>query len=178
MKRFLSIACLTICLLSLAIGAGAQEQLNFSQLPFVSTPTPMPAGYGHLNWANFFYVNPYAWSGAGPGYRLQPQTSDVAFVGGEYCRLSGYACYGTLNSPTGFVLLTAQVAGGYGPTQVTVTAYNNGTFLGSAKYVLTPQVQNMNFPLSWGAVTEVTFQVSGQPGSLVIYDLTAYTLGG
>src|ERR1700685_2090472 len=98
MKRFLPIACLTLCLLSLVIGAGAQEQLNFSQLPLVNTPSPMPNGYGQFDWGHFFYVNPYGWSGAGSGYQLGPQGEDVAFVGGEFCRLSGYACFGTINN--------------------------------------------------------------------------------
>jgi|SRR5580698_6539280 hypothetical protein len=178
MTRLTQIVLVSISFLFLSFHAQAQEQLNFAQLPFVSTPSPMPTGYGHLSWANFFYVNPYAWSGAGPGYHLQPQSSDVAFVGGENCRLSGYACYGTLNSSTAFMLTTAQVAAGYGPTQVTVTAYNNGKFLGTTQYVITPQVQNMDFPLSWGAATEVMFQVSGEPGSLVFYGITAYYLGG
>lgn len=178
MTRLNLILCVSICLLFLAFTAQAQEQINFSQLPFVDTPSPMPAGYGRLTWANFFYVNPYAWSGAGPGYRLQTSTADVAFVGGEYCRLSGYACTGSLSSTTGFQLLTAQVASGYGFTQVTVTAYRNGTFVGRRQYVINPQLQNLNFPLSWGAVTEVMFQVTGEPGSLVIYSLTKYDLGG
>ena len=178
MTRTTLTICLGVCILGLAFTAQAQDQINFSQLPFVSTPSPMPAGYGRLNWANFFYVNPYAWSGAGPGYLLQNNSADVAFVGGEFCQLSGYACSGSLNSPTGFELLTAQVAGGYGTTQVTVTAYKKGAFVGTAKYEVTPQVQNMNFPPSWGAVTEVMFQVTGEPGSLVIYNLTAYHLGG
>ncbi len=178
MKRVLPIACLTICLLSLAIGAGAQEQLNFSQLPVVNSPSPMPSGYGQLNWANFFYVNPYGWSDAGPGYELGPQGEDVAFVGGEICRLSGYACFGTLSDTRGFQLVSANVAGGYGATQITVTAYNNGTFLGSTQYFLTTEMRTLDFPASWGIATEVMFQVTGEPGSLVIYNLTAYTVGG
>jgi hypothetical protein len=178
MRRFLPIVCLTICLLSLAIGAGAQEQLNFSQLPLVNSPSPMPIGYGHFAWANFFYVNPNGWSDAGPGYKLGLQSGDVAFVGGETCRLSGYACFGYLNDPQGFQLISANVAGGYGPTAVTVTAYNNGAFLGSAQYLLDTKMRTLNFPSSWGVATEVMFQVTGQPGSLVIYELSAYTLGG
>lgn len=177
MTRFTMTLCLTICLLSLAFTAQAQ-QLNFSQLPFVDSPSPMPAGYGRLNWANFFYVNPYAWSEAGPGYRLQANTGDVVFVGGAYCQLSGFACSGSLNSTIGFQLLTAQVAGGYGPTKVIVTAYRNGDFIGTAQYQINAEMQNMNFPVAWGVVTEVMFQVTGQSGSLVIYSLEKYDLGG
>ena len=177
MKRFNLTIFVGICLMFAALGAQAQ-QLNFSELPFVSSPSPMPSGYGRLNWANVFYVNPYAWSDAGPGFHLQPSTGDVAFVGGEFCRLSGMSCTGVINSVLGFHLLTAQVAGGYGPTAVTVRAYKNGTFVGVAQYLVTAHIQNMNFPLSWGVVTEVMFEVTGQPGSLVIYELTKYDVGG
>ena len=69
MKTMIATASLTLCLLGLAIGASAQEQLNFSQLPLLDIPSPMPMGYGQLNWENFFYVNPATWSGAGPGGR-------------------------------------------------------------------------------------------------------------
>src|SRR5271166_1167276 len=122
MKRSIVIACVTICLLALAIGASAQEQLNFAQLPLVSNPAPMPNGYGQLSWGNFFYVDPYEWSGAGSGYKLGPQTGDVAFIGGEYCRLGGNTCNGTLSDAAGFQLLSAKVAGGFGPAGVTAIA--------------------------------------------------------
>ena len=63
---------LLACILLLAIGATAQESLNFASLPLVSTPALMPDGYGQLNWSNIFYVDPSQWSGAGPGYRDGP----------------------------------------------------------------------------------------------------------
>ncbi len=177
MKNLIATIALTFCLLALAIGASAQEQLNFSQLPLINSPSPMPNGYGQLNWGNFFYVDPYTWSGAGPGYKLGSQGEDVAFVGGEVCRLSGYSCFGTVSSNQGgFQLVSATVAGGYGGTQITVTAYNNGSFLGSAQYFMGTEQQTLNFPQSWGIATEVMFQVTGQPGSLVIYNLSAYTV--
>jgi hypothetical protein len=176
MKTLVATASLTLCLLGLAIGAAAQEQLNFSQLPLLDTPAPMPNGYGQLNWDNFFYVNPATWSGAGPGYKLGTQSGDVAFVGGRNCRLVGYTCFGTISNQAGFQLVSATVAGGYGPAQITVTAYNNGAFLGSAQYFMGTQQQTLSFPQSWGIATQVMFQVTGQPGSLVIYNLSAYTL--
>ena len=60
-------------LLALAIGANAQQLVNFSQLPLISSPSAMPNGYDQLNWGNFFYVDPFTWSGAGPGYQLGAQ---------------------------------------------------------------------------------------------------------
>ena len=176
MKTMIATASLTLCLLGLAIGASAQEQLNFSQLPLLDIPSPMPNGYGQLSWGNFFYVDPYNWSGSGPGFKLGVQGEDVVFVGGINCRLSGYTCFGSLTSQGGFALVSATVAGGYGPTQITVTAYNNGAFLGSSQYFLGTQQQKLNFPQSWGIANQVIFQVTGQPGSLVIYNLSAYTV--
>ena len=178
MKPLISVLCLSVCLLGLVSGTSAQEKLSFADLPLVSSPSPMPNGYGRMDWSNFFYVNPYNWSGSGPGYMLGPQGEDVVFVGGLFCRLSGYACFGTISDRLGFQLVSADVSGGYGPTQITVTAYNNGTFLGSAQYFLGTQIRTLTFPSSWGIATQVMIQVTGEPGSLVIYDISAYTLGG
>ncbi len=49
---------LLACIMTLALGASAQETLNFVDLPLVSTPAPMPDGYGGLNWSNISYVDP------------------------------------------------------------------------------------------------------------------------
>lgn len=148
MKSLIATACLTICLLALVVGASAQQTLNFTNLPLVNNPSPMPNGYGQLGWGNFFYVNPYGWSGAGSGYKLKPQGEDVAFVGGEYCRISGYSCVGTLTDPRGFVLVSAEIAGGFGPTALTVSAFNNGRFIGSQNYFATTEMRTLNFPSS------------------------------
>jgi hypothetical protein len=173
------------CVLAQALGATAQENLNFAGLPLVSSPTLMPNGYGQLNWSNIYFVNPFAWSGAGPGYKdgpvggiLRPQ--DVAFVGSKVCRLLQEACFGTISSaggPTSFQAISATVAGGFGPTNITVLAYNNGTYVGSAYYSLTTSMQTLNFPSSWGSITQITFQTA-DGGDLVFYDLQVYLLGG
>jgi hypothetical protein len=164
------------CLMALAIGATAQQQLNFSNLPLVSSPSMMPNGYGGLSWGNFFFVNPYSWSGAGPGYELGAQGEDVAFVGGLFCRLQSNSCTGILSNTSGFELLSAQVAGGYGPASVTATAYNNGTSLGSMNFFVGTAMQTVNFPSSWGIATEVQFQVTGQTDDLVVYNVSLYTI--
>jgi len=176
MKSLLSTACLILCLLAAVVGASAQAQLNFSQLPLVSTPAPMPNGYGQLSWGNFFYVDPYEWSDAGSGFKLGAQGQDVAFVGGEFCRLSGNTCYGTLSDSAGFELVSAQVAGGYGPGAVTALAYNNGTYVGSKTFFVGMHMETVNFPPSWGLITEVSLQVNGPPGELVVYSLSLYTV--
>jgi len=178
MKSLIALSCLSVCVVALVASASAQEMLNFANLPLVSIPSPMPNGYGQLDWNNFYYVNPHEWSGAGPGDRLGPVGEDIAFVGGKDCRLIGDACYGILSDSRGFVLVGAQVAASYGPTHVSVIAYNNGVYLGSAGYFLNTQIQTLKFPSSWGVATEIIFQVTGEPGSLAVYTLEVYTLGG
>jgi hypothetical protein len=178
MKRFCGTLGLALCVFALVVSASAQQDLNFTNLPLVNSPSPMPNGYGQLSWGNFFYVNPFGWPEAGIGYKLGTQGKDVAFIGGLFCRISGNTCFGTLSDPLGFVLVSANVAGGYGPAAVTATAYQNGKFIGTANYFVGTQMEALQFPSSWGAVTEVDFAVTGATGDLVIYDLKLYTLGG
>ncbi len=73
--------------------------------------------------------------------------------------------------------MSATVAGGFGPTSITVVAYNNGNYVGTAFYNLSDQLQTINFPASWGGVTQVTFQTEAM-GDLVIYNLEFYLLLG
>ena len=179
MQRLITTSCFLLCVLALLTGASAQQNLNFANLPLVSSPAPMPTGYGELTWGNFFYVNPWSWSGAGPGYKLGLRNEDVAFVGGEFCRLSGAnTCYGTLVDSLGFQLISANVAGGYGSAAVTATAYKKGIYVGSENYFVGTGMQTLQFPASWGVVTEVQLQVTGATGDLVVYSLQLYTLGG
>ena len=170
---------LLACLMALAIGATAQEQLNFANLPAINSPSPMPAGYGQLTWGNFFYVNPDGWSGAGPGYKLGLQNQDVAFIGGLNCRLAGgNSCFGTLNDSLGFQLISANVAGGYGPAAITAIAYKNGAYVGTANFFVGTSMETLTFPSSWGVVTEVSIEVTGATNDLVVYSLNLYTVGG
>jgi len=177
MKSLIATSCLALCLLALATGVSAQEKITFADLPLVSLPSPMPTGYGQLGWSNFYYVDPYNWPSSGPGFLLGPNNQDVAFVGSRICRLIEYACFGTISYVQGFELVSARVAGGMGPTAFTVSAYNNGTFLGSANYIITSQMQTLQFPAQWGIATQVVFQVLGASGHLVVYEIDVYTLG-
>lgn len=177
MKSVIVTGCLITCLLALMVPASAQANLTFSNLPSVKNPLPMPNGYGGLTWGNLFFVNPDEYSGAGSGYKLGVPNSDVVFVDGEFCRL-GNVCYGTLSNATGFVLVSANAAAGFGPTAISVSAYRNGQFVGTQNYFLTTEMRTLNFPASWGAITYVSIQVDGAPGSFVLYDLKLYTLGG
>jgi hypothetical protein len=187
MKKTLA---LLACMLVLALGAKAQNQLNFSDLPLVSTPTPIPNGYGGLNWSNFFYVDPAQWSGAGAGYKLGPDRRDVAFMGEQACIIDPIlggrnvglpsSCYGTITSPgpISFQAVSALVAGGFGPTSVSVTAYNHGKYVGSSVYNLTTTPQNISFPSSWGTITEMVIGTDGMGQNFVLFDLNVYLLGG
>jgi hypothetical protein len=182
---------LLACLMALTIGATAQNQFSFASLPLASSPLPVPNGYDGFNWSNFFYVDPAEWQQAGPGYKQGPNINqDVAFIGGTTCLIPGEGenCFGSIsvnssqgqggvNNPLSFQLVSATVAGGFGPTSITVVAYNNGNYVGSASYNLTGQLQTINFPASWGGVTEVTFKTQGM-GDLVLYNLEAYLLLG
>lgn len=174
MKTLISTACLILCLMALVTGVAAQAQLNFSNLPLMSTPSLMPNGYGGLSWGNFFYVDPFDWAGAGPGYRLGTNNGDVAFIGGLFCLLQANSCIGVLSNPGGFELVSAEVAGGYSPAAVTATAYNNGTYIGRMNFFVGTSKQAVNFPSSWGMVTEVQFRVTGQTDDLVFYNVSLY----
>jgi len=173
---------LLTCVLALALGATAQNQINFAQLPLVSTPAPLPNGYYGFNWSDFFYVDPERWSEAGPGYMLSPVINrDVAFVGDTGCtwRLPAlhHTCNGTItaNGPISFQAVSATVAGGFGTTSITVLAYNNGNYVGASFYSLGTELQTITFPPSWGPITQLTFQTPAG-GDLVFYDLQAYLI--
>lgn len=191
MKSVFSTACLILCLLTLVVGATAQNQVNFAGLPRVASPMPVPNGYAGFNWTNVLYVDPTEWQKAGSGYMLSPDPNqNVAFVGGVTCLIParGENCWGSIsinsnsgsggvNNPLSFQLVSATVAGGFGPTSITAVAYNHGNYVGSAFYILNGQLQTINFPASWGGVTEVTFQTEAM-GDLVLYNLQAYWLLG
>ncbi len=165
---------LLACLVALATGATAQQQINFSDLPLIASPAPVALGYGGLNWSNFWYVNPSEYAGAGPGY-LNPFTHrDVAFIGGQYCGPVRQACYGVITSAAGtFSPAGAVMSAGYQPNQATVLAYRQGTFVGSAGYRLSTTPQVVGFPSSWGAITEMQIQTD-EDGDLVLFDLIVY----
>ena len=53
-------------------------------------------------------------------------------------------------------------------------AYNNGSFVGSATYNLTTTPHLVNFPGSWGAITEMQIAETDEAGDLVLFNLTLY----
>jgi hypothetical protein len=177
---------LLAALLALAIGAGAQGVIDFADLPGtpgISTPNPMPHGYAGLNWSGFYYVNPFAWSGAGPGFKHKEwmMGPDVVFAPFGCAGLSCYASLSVGSSAlppgfpgAGFHLITAMAAAGYptmgmGGSPLIVTAYRNGKYVGRLTYMMTTDAQSLDFPSEWGSVTQVVFQ-----GSIVLYNITVY----
>lgn len=167
---------LLVVLMALVIGATAQANLNFADLPDAKVPTPMPNGYGNLTWSGINYVDPFQWVGAGAGFKHHEDItgSDVVFGGGP-CFSS--ACFGAISDPLGFQLVSATLAAGYGPTSVTFTAYYKGKYVGAMTYQLTTQPQAITFPEAWDDVTQVIVQTSSG-GTFVLYNLSLYTYGG
>ncbi len=172
----------------IALCAPAQTYINFSDMHPVAAPTPMPDNYpvkANLYWDNFLYVTPGLWSGAGPGFYVDPATqhNTVAFIGGPYCNLAR-TCSGSIKLQTMQMtpmLKTFQpgrisLAAGWFPNTVIVTGYNNSKFVGSVEWKLTTKPTFYSFPTAW-TVTQIVFTPMFKPtnttyppaGSMVIY---------
>jgi hypothetical protein len=169
-----------------ALCAGAQTLIDFHDMPYVYVPTQMPDNYPQsmgLYWDNFSYVTPGLWSGAGPGFRVHPSGNsvDVAFAGGVLCNLT-VPCTGMIkmNQPSAmqnktFTPLNIALSAGWQANNVTITAYNNGTYVGTVVWRLTTTPQTFTFPAAW-TVTQLAFtpdylgnNATIPEGSVVIY---------
>ena len=60
---------------------------------------------------------------------------------------------------------------------ITITAYNNGKYIGQMTVPLSGMAQSVEFPTSWGPITEMQIQTD-EPGDVVLLDLSVYYLGG
>ena len=179
MRKSVLFACI-LALAMTAIAANAQQQINFADLPLIAASAPLPGGYGGLNWGNFFYVDPSLDSSSGPGFLNLLTHRDVAFIGGEFCAPVRSGCYGIISSqsgPTAFEAVSAIMAAGYQANVITITAYNNGKYIGQMSYSLSTVAQSVAFPSSWGPITELQIQTD-EPGDVVLLDLSVYYLGG
>ena len=180
MKRSLVLITFVLVLAIASTAALAQEQINFSDLPSVATPTPMPLGYQGMNWANLYYVNPGLYSSSGPGYLNLLTHKDVVFVGGQFCGPVGPGCFGIISSPggpTAFQVISAVMVAGYSENNVSVSAYDRGTYKGTMNFVLTANPQLVHFPTSWGTITELQIETN-RAGNLVLWGLSVYRIGG
>lgn len=168
MKNF----ALLLVMLSAAISAVAQQDINFADLPDISTPTPLPIAYQALNWSCMFYVDPGKWSGSGAGFNHHSLIAgtDVAFGPGLCAGPGGSSSISSVDGK-GFLLVSATVAAGYSNMSLTVMAYSHGTYVGSDTFLLTTDTRNLLFPQAWGYVTQVVLQGSG---TFVLYDVQAY----
>jgi hypothetical protein len=179
MRKSVFIAYILVLALT-AIAASAQDQINFADLPLVGTPAPVPGGYAGLNWGNFFYVDPSLDSTAGPGYLNLLTHRDVAFIGGEFCAPVRSGCYGIVSSlggPTAFQAVSAIMAAGYQGNVVSITAYRNGKFIGQMTVPLSGMAHSVEFPTSWGLITEMQIQTD-KPGNVVLLELSVYYVAG
>ena len=165
-------AALFATILALVLGASAQN-ITFGALPTALSPTALPNGYSGLDWSGFAYVGS-SWSGAGDGFKLGPSALDVAFVGGRICELTEALCSGSISAAApanalGFHVQSAIVAAGYHAETITVSAYARGHFVGSHAYTLATALQEIDFPDSWGAITQLVMETT--KGTLVLYAL-------
>lgn len=188
MKRIVLLIALVA---ALALCAGAQTDINFQQMPLVQTPTLMPDSYPegmNLYWNSFYYVTPGLWSGAGPGFWIDPATqhNTVAFIGGPTCN-SRVPCSGSIKlnpivlAPLNrtFTPVSISLSAGWLPNRVTVMAYNNSRFVGSVVWNLGTIPQTFTFPTAWN-VTQLVFTpdfinmtpVNHGAASMVVYDFT------
>jgi hypothetical protein len=168
-------------ILALVLGASAST-VNFAGLPAVNTPTLVPNGYGNLDWSNVYYVDP-TWSGAGDGFRRGPSSFNVAYMGDGACEKEGASCSASISSNTlslspkqGFTAQNAIVAAGNHAESINVSAYNNGQFVGSQQYNLSTSLQEINFPVAWGTVTQLV--IDANKGTVALYALKVNSASG
>jgi hypothetical protein len=169
---------LLVCILALAMSASAQIMITFSNLTPATSPTPIPNGYGPLDWEHVYTVDPILWAGSGPGFTNGPDAV-IAFVGGNYvCIFQPSACKATISGCTAmphFQAMSASVSAGYQQNVVTFIAYLGGVEVGRQDYNLTVTNQVIYFPTSWGTIDQLKIWPhvgGGQFGSVVFYTLT------
>ena len=173
-------AALFATILALALAARA-ESVNFASLPAVSNPTMLPSSYSNLEWSGFYYVDAI-WNGAGIGFKQGPNALDIAYMGGGDCEKAGVSCSASISSNSsaanalgGFKAQSAIVAAGYHAETINVSAYNHGHFVGSRNYDLSTSLQQINFPTSWGMISQLV--VDTNSGTLVLYALNLQSVG-
>ena len=186
MKR---IVLLVTFIAAFALCAGAQTVIDFHDMHYVAVPTPMPDYYPQgmgLYWDTFDYVTPGLWTAAGPGFWVDPssQPNIVAFTGGVMCNLA-IPCTGMIKmnpimavmQNKTFTPMSIILSAGWQTNNVRVTAYNNGTYVGTLVWKLTTTPQSYYFPAAW-RVTQLAFTPDFignnaviPDGSVVIYRL-------
>jgi hypothetical protein len=183
---------LVVVVSGLALAAGAQSYINFTNLPPSGMPYSIPENYGGLHWSGIDYVSCMLYDYAngvkefGAGFMVGPETQ-VAFAGGPLCnqKHGGNAnvnvCQASISSGIGTTmrqnfrpdyLIAAAGWTSDGPQFITVNAYSNGVQIGAQRYALQAMGQKIRLilPSAWGNVTEL--KITPSPGgSFVLYTL-------
>jgi hypothetical protein len=171
---------------AIALCASAQTLIDFTGMPVATTPTPMPTNYpssANIYWDNFLYVTPGLWSGAGPGFWVDPATkhNTTLFIGGPWQSIAQGSIELQLKNPgpniSTFTPVSMLLAAGWNPNSVLVAAYCNSKLVGTTVWNLTTTPQTFTFPSVWTNVTQLVFTadpnmtsaVHPTPGSMVIY---------
>lgn len=159
-NRILSLVVLAT-LLSISLAASAQHVIDFNSLPRTGTPLPIPSGYAGMNWGNMDYITEL----------LVNKVGNVALPGTN----SFAQTISTVNPSLPFQLLAMSVTGISGTT-LTVYGYNNGVFVGSQSYGLSPYLPPIKIPDNWGSLTQVTLVCRDAQQRPAIYTLGSLTL--
>lgn len=148
-------------LLSVSLAASAQHVIDFNSLPRTGTPLPIPSGYAGMNWGNMDYFTEL----------LVDNLRNVALPG----RNSFAQTFSSTNPSQPFQLLGISVTGNSGTT-LTIYAYNNGVFVGSLSYGLSPFLPPIRIPDEWGSLTQVTLVCRDAQQRPAIFTLSSLTL--
>jgi hypothetical protein len=161
-KRFATLV--SMSLLCLAMSAAAQNVLDFNGLPRTGAPKPIPSGYGGMNWGNFDYITE----------QLTQGLTNVAFPAFANGLGPTVETMSAVDPEQGFHLIGAAVTGPYNTT-LTLSAYNEGEYVGSQSYPLAPVLPPIRIPSSWGAITQVKFVCTDSQGKSAIFNLFSLT---
>jgi hypothetical protein len=151
----------TLCL---SLAATAQTVVDFSGLPPTGTPQAIPSGYGGMNWANFDYITEL----------LKHGTMNVAFPAFFAGPGPAVTTMAAVDSSNAFIVVGMAVSGEYNTT-LTLTAYNQGIYVGSQSYPLAPVLTPIRPPSSWGAITEIRFACADSHRKAAIFNLSSVT---
>ena len=159
-NRILSLVVLAT-LLSISLAASAQHVIDFNSLPRTGVPLPIPSGYAGMNWGSMDYFTQL----------LINHVGNVALPGTN----SFAQTISAVNPSQPFQLLGMSVTGIWGTT-LTIHAYNNGVFVGSQSYPLSPYLPPVRIPDAWGNLTQVTLVCRDAQQRPAIYTLSSLTL--
>jgi hypothetical protein len=125
-------------LVCFSLPLAAQSTIDFNSLSQTNHYLPIPSGFGGMNWGNLDYITFSGQNVGMPVFNTSAQTMSAANPGQSF-HLDSL----TVSAQTGVIM--------------SVYGYNQGVFVGSQSYALSPSPAVLNIPSSWGNVTSVTF---------------------